>query len=124
MLTDPERFVGATLADPLEGVEYGRCKALIMRRADGTPWIHSFAHGRSTYELRHDASAAQTELKKLAVTDVPDGFVRLVLEAGLDEAEAEDLRNLAHEISGVGKRALDTKLKGARKEQASRRAKD
>jgi hypothetical protein len=27
VLTDPDRFAGATLADPLEGVEYGRCKA-------------------------------------------------------------------------------------------------
>ena len=40
-----------TLADPLEGVEYGRGKAKIMRRADGTVWIHSFAHGRTDYEL-------------------------------------------------------------------------
>ena len=25
VLADPDRFVGATLADPLEGIEYGRC---------------------------------------------------------------------------------------------------
>ena len=31
VLADPERFVGATLADPLEGVDYGMCKAMIMR---------------------------------------------------------------------------------------------
>jgi hypothetical protein len=43
VLADPAKFAGATLADPLEGVDYGRCKARIMRRADdGTPWIHSF----------------------------------------------------------------------------------
>ena len=41
VLADPERFEGETLADPLEGVDYGRCVAKIMRRADGTPWIHS-----------------------------------------------------------------------------------
>lgn len=35
----------ATLADPLEGVEYGACKAKIMRRTDGTPRMDSFAHG-------------------------------------------------------------------------------
>ena len=50
VLADPARFEGATLADPLEGVDYGRCKAKIFRRADGTPWIHSFAHGRTVYE--------------------------------------------------------------------------
>ena len=57
VLADPERFEGETLADPLEGVAYGRCVAKIMRRADGTPWIHSFAHGRTIYELKHDATS-------------------------------------------------------------------
>ena len=52
----PASFEGETLADPLEGVEYGRCKAKIMRRADGTPWINSFAHGRTVYELKLDAA--------------------------------------------------------------------
>lgn len=52
VLADPARFEGTTLADPHEGIEYGLCKARIMRRADGTPWIHSFAHGRTIYELR------------------------------------------------------------------------
>ena len=32
VLAEPEKFVGATLADPLEGPGYGRCKARIMRR--------------------------------------------------------------------------------------------
>jgi hypothetical protein len=50
VLANPDRFVGETLADPLEGIEYGRCKAKIMRRADGSLWIHSFAHGRTVYE--------------------------------------------------------------------------
>src|SRR5262249_51861883 len=42
VLADPVRFEGETLADPLEGIEYGRCKAKIMCRADGTVWINSF----------------------------------------------------------------------------------
>ena len=57
VLADPERYEGETLADPLEGVDYGRCSAMIMRRDDGTPWIHSFAHGRTVYELKYDAGA-------------------------------------------------------------------
>jgi hypothetical protein len=47
ILKNPARFVNATLADPLEGPDYGSCKAMVMRRADGTPWINSFAHGRT-----------------------------------------------------------------------------
>ena len=37
VLADPECFEDETLADPLEGVAYGRCVAKIMRRADGAP---------------------------------------------------------------------------------------
>ena len=58
VLADPAWFEGVTLADPLEGIEYGRCKARVMRRADGSPWIHSFAHGRTVYDLSRDFSYA------------------------------------------------------------------
>jgi hypothetical protein len=124
VLANPERFESATLADPLEGVEYGACKAKIMRRPDGTPWIHSFAHGRTVYELKLDMRAAQAALRKAIAADVPDTFVRLVLTADLDEAEIEGLRNAAHEISGIGKRILDKKLTRARREQAAQQAQE
>ena len=53
VLAEPERFVGETLADPVEGVAYGRCKARVMRRRDGAVWIHSFAHGRKLRARAH-----------------------------------------------------------------------
>jgi hypothetical protein len=52
VLADPARYESETLADPLEGVRYGCCKAVIMLNSGGTPWIHSFAHGRTVYHLR------------------------------------------------------------------------
>jgi hypothetical protein len=55
---------------------------------------------------------------------VPDGFVQLALAGDLDQAETEDLRNAAHGISGVGKRALDAKLKSARGEHTKRQSED
>ena len=64
VLANPARYEGATLADPLEGTDYGACKAKVMRRSDGTPWIHSFAHGRTVYELRHDAAAVDASLRR------------------------------------------------------------
>ena len=64
VLADPARYEGETLADPLEGVGYGRCKAVIMLNGDGTPWIHSFAHGRTVYSLRYDAAAVRAALKR------------------------------------------------------------
>jgi hypothetical protein len=49
VLADPDRFAGETLADPLEGADYGRCKAKVMRADDGGLFVHSFAHGRALY---------------------------------------------------------------------------
>src|SRR5262249_16288374 len=71
VLARPDRFVGETLADPLEGVDYGRCKAKVIRKDDGGLFIHSFAHGRAIYLLRHDARSA-----KGAITQAPtDGLI-------------------------------------------------
>jgi putative DNA primase/helicase len=55
VLANPDRFVGATMADPIEGVRYGRGKAKLYRRRDGTIWISSRAHGGARYYLRHSA---------------------------------------------------------------------
>jgi hypothetical protein len=89
VLADPDRYVGETLADPLEGVAYGSCKAKIMRRADGSPWIHSFAHGRTVYELKVDKRAA---------------------EAALEAAPDEDLRA---SLSGSSWRAISIRARSS-----------
>jgi hypothetical protein len=116
VIADPARFEGETLADPLEGIEYGRGKACIMRRANGTVWINSFAHGHTTYELRIDFSGAKTALEKTKREDAAETLRRMVLIGDLGHDEVEILRNLAHTISGVGKRALDRKLKETQRE--------
>ena len=64
VLANPGFYEGETLADPLEGVAYGRSVAKIMRRADGTPWIHSFAHGRTIYALKYDATTVRKAMEK------------------------------------------------------------
>jgi hypothetical protein len=51
VLADPETYVRETLADPLEGITYGRGKAKVLRQRDGRLLIHSFAHGGITYQL-------------------------------------------------------------------------
>jgi hypothetical protein len=124
VLADPGRFEGATLADPLEGVEYGAGKAKIMLRADGMPWIHSFAHGRTVYALRLDFHAAETLLDRAAPAEASDRFVHCVLHGDLDEAEVEQLRDLASRIAGIGKRSLDAKLKRMRRANAELQAEE
>jgi hypothetical protein len=117
VLADPTRFEGATLADPLEGVEYGTGKAKVVRRADGTVVIHSFAHGQTLYELRYDAAAIEAELEKAEPGEVADLFVRLVLAGEIDDVELEHLVELTAKRAGVGKLPVKRKLKAAREEQ-------
>lgn len=113
ILADPERFAGATLADPLEGPEYGICKAKVMRRADGTPWINSFAHGRTVYELKIDFTTARAALQAASEDSVADRFVHLVIGGDLEIDEVDRLRDLAADRTGIGKRILGRKLKDA-----------
>jgi hypothetical protein len=124
VLADPGRFDGETLADPLEGVDYGRCKAKIMRRSDGTPWIHSFAHGRTIYELKLDAAGVRAAMEAADKEQVVKTFTRVSVDAELDAEETEDLRQLAHKLSGMGLRVVDAALKAAQEKKASHRAKD
>ena len=121
VLADPERFEGSTLADPLEGVEYGTCKAKVLRRADGTPWIHSFAHGRTVYELRYDATAIGATLANAPKDEVAALFVKLALCADLTDGETEALRNAVAQRAGIGRRTLATTLKKAQQERLKQR---
>ena len=124
VLANPEFYEGETLADPLEGVDYGPCKAKIMRRADGSVWIHSFAHGRTVYELKHDAAAVRKTIQEGAKEEVVATFVKRVVDADVDTVELEALRQLAKEKSGVGLRVIDSALKAARQTHAEQRSKE
>jgi hypothetical protein len=121
VLNDPDRFEGATLADPLEGIEYGTCKARVMRRADGSPWIHSFAHGRTVYELKHNISSVRAAMAAASDDDVVKVFLRLAVIGDLGKDEIETLRNEAAERSGTNKRTISQMLKAAEQEQAAKR---
>jgi hypothetical protein len=124
VLGDPERFEGATLADPLEGVDYGRCKARVMRHADGVPWINSFAHGRTAYELKHNAASVRAAMAKAKPSDVVKVFVTLAVLADLDKEETERLRNEAAKSSGIGKRTIMDMLNEAQFEHRHKRARE
>jgi len=50
VLNNPEKFNDQALADPIEGVDYGESTAKLWIN-DGTPIIHSFAHGSTLYHL-------------------------------------------------------------------------
>jgi hypothetical protein len=112
VLDDPERFLGETLADPLEGIDYGRGKAKVLRRADGTLVIHSFAHGRKVYELRADGGWVRKKLEAAA----DGGLVELLARhaGGLDPIEIEVLIQYVHKRTKIGLREIRPTIKAAR----------
>lgn len=124
VLADPDRFIGATLADPMEGPDYGACKAQIMRRGDGAIWIHSFAHGRTTYHLRYDAASIEVALRAVDKADLVDTFLRLILLADLTPSDEQALKALATDLGGIKLRPLNAQIKAAREDQQKRLADD
>jgi len=63
VLNNPEKFDNYSLADPFEGVSYGETTARLWIN-DGTPVIHSFAHGGATYFLPSEAELTRAHNKK------------------------------------------------------------
>jgi hypothetical protein len=120
VLDNPAAFEGMTLADPIEGVDYGRCKAKVMRGADGAPWIHSFAHGRTTFKLKYDADAVRIRIER--AHDPINALVKLALSADLDEVETKQFIDQVARRASVGVTAVKAKLESAKNEQACRRA--
>jgi hypothetical protein len=118
VLADPAAFEGETLADPLEGVDYGSTKAMIMRRSDGTPWINSFAHGRTTYELKHDAAGVRAAMDRATENEVVAALVEMILRTEVSATEEESLIAAAHKRTGIGIRPITRQIKQARKEKA------
>jgi hypothetical protein len=124
VLADPARYENETLADPLEGVGYGRCKAVIMLNGDGTPWIHSFAHGRTVYQLRYDATAVQAALGQAKDNEVLNALLRLDAQAEINEVELERLVRYARKRTGHGIRVITRTLQEARKQRRARQVHD
>jgi hypothetical protein len=115
VLADPARFDECVLADPIEGIEYGRTTAMVMRHSDGTPWIKSFAHGRTIYELKFDIRAIRLAINE--ATDPVDTFIKLALAADLNEVERKQLIDHVSMRVGVGIRTVNAALKTAEAER-------
>jgi hypothetical protein len=95
-----------------------------MRRSDGTPWIHSFAHGRTIYDLKYDVAAVRKVMEAADKADVVKIFVKLAMIADLDAEEMQTLRQLAKQRSGVGLRQIDDMLKSGREKRSEQRTKE
>jgi hypothetical protein len=92
ILSDPERYVGETLADPIEGVAYGRCKAMLMRDERHGGWIiHSYVHGGNIYRLAHNKETITTMIQAAQPSDALGKFLDTIDDAILSEGVEEML---------------------------------
>jgi hypothetical protein len=123
ILSDPGRFDGETLADPIEGVGYGRNCAIVQVRSDGV-YIYSFAHGSCTYTLRHDYASVEAAVLSGAESEAVTILCRLFFRADLGPVERKLLTKLAGKRTGVGLRTAEASLKedGARQTQQAAEA--
>jgi hypothetical protein len=110
VLADPDRFAGETLADPLEGVDYGRCKAKVMRADDGGLFIHSFAHGRALYRLRHDARSAKAAIAQAPVDGLIDYAVALEAMTDMEADELADFVATVAKKASIGVQAVKARI--------------
>ena len=113
LLDNPDHFVGETLADPLEGTAYGRCKAKVMRGDDDEIFIHSFAHGRTVYHLVLDEARLKKEIEAAQPQSAIDVFMANLFRARLEPDELEELRHYVAKRAGVGVRQIDRRMKAA-----------
>jgi hypothetical protein len=118
VLADPDRYVDETLADPMEGVDYGRCKAKVMRGDGGNLLIHSFAHGRSIYFLRYDLKSAKAAFAQGPDAGTVDHAMAILAQAELEEEELDEFIRLVAKTAGVGIRPLTARIKKERTERA------
>ena len=95
-----------------------------MRRADGAMWIHSFAHGRTTYELKHGAASIESILAKVPDAELVARFAALLIGADVDDHDRERLRDIVHQRSGIGKRTIDRTIAAEGDKQAEHQAQE
>lgn len=123
ILRDPIRYTDETLADPLEGASYGRCKAKVMPGSNGWPFIHSFAHGRQIYDLRHDASSLRIALEGVRPESLCDRFISLLERSSLADDELSTLCTSVATQSGSGLLAVKSRVKAELQRLAAERSK-
>ena len=126
VLADPDKFIGETLSDPLEGARYGRGKAMVMRSKNDPQGvvINSFAHGQAFYRLCHDARTVGAALDAADPHHVVDVLCTMVGQAQIEADEMVRLIAVTAAKTKTGVRSIQARLKAeqARLDAARRKA--
>jgi hypothetical protein len=102
VLADPARFDGETLADPIEGVGYGRNCAIVQGSS-----IFSFAHGGARYQLAHDAASIEAAIMAAPEPSASEVLAKLIIKADVALDEKKPLCKFAGARPGVGTRIAE-----------------
>ena len=77
----------------------------------GRVFIHSFAHGRTLFDLKHDIHSATAAIEKAPKPHAIDILCEVVASAELEQDELVRLIDAGRGVSGVGVRAIAARLK-------------
>lgn len=120
VLRDPDRYHEETLADPIEGREYGRAKAKLFANASGKIIINSFAHGAGLYRLKLSPDTIGELVQAADAKEAPFLLARLLPHCSdRNRVDEERLVKLAAKVGDVGVRAVKSLISEA---SAKRRA--
>jgi len=116
ILEDPDRFIGETLPDPVEGRDYGFNCAILMRGGNA---IWSWAHGGDViYHLKHDFNTVKAAIEGAEENEARNVLVKLITRAVLDDGDKDKLTALAAKRDGVSKPAVKNIVKEAEAAEA------
>jgi hypothetical protein len=124
ILASPEKYIGETLCDPMDGLDSGPNKAKVLHstRNPGRLFIHSFAHGGATYDLRHDLRSAEDAIRAAPVAQLGDVLCEVVDAAELEPDEIRQLVALCAQLAPkVGIKSFTQRLEKDRRERAAAR---
>lgn len=109
VLSDPDKFLDETLADPIEpNYGGGRCKALVMRgHRDGQILVHSFAHGSFVFRLLYDENAIRAVVNRAPVDKAVTVFFSCLDNAVDNDIIFERLKDEVSRHAGVKVSALN-----------------
>ena len=116
ILKDPDKFHGETLSGPLEGPEYGTCKAKLYSNGGGDVRINSMAHGGQTFKLGHSYDFISIEVDKAGEDAVERLADLLPVAATLTPVQRERLLSRASTVAKIGKTTVKETVKEAQKQ--------
>ena len=118
MLADPQRFDGETLADPIEGVSYGRNCAIVQSHPDaGVQVFVSSPMAARSIVSRTTAASLEAAIMAVPKIEATKTLFRLIARADVDADDRKRLCKLAGARSGGGTRVAEKMVAEALAEQ-------